>query len=90
VTDLVLRELLPKAYAGLDRLGVNPAQRDRLLQVVEGRCRTGRNGATWQTEEVWAGEHGRGLSRNAALHEMLLRYSAHQQTNEPVHTWPIG
>jgi hypothetical protein len=89
VTDLVLAELLPKAYAGLTRFGVAPAHRDRLLGVIEQRCRTGRNGATWQTEAVWAAEHKRGLGRDAALHDMLLRYSSFQRTNEPVHTWPI-
>jgi hypothetical protein len=89
VTDLVRRVLLPKAYAGLDKFGVAPAHRDRLLGVIDERCRTGRNGASWQTEAVWAAEHHRGLSRDAALHEMLLRYSALQHTNAPVHTWPI-
>jgi len=68
---------------------VAPAHRDRLLGVIDERCRTGRNGASWQTEAVWAAEHHRGLSRDAALHEMLLRYSALQHTNAPVHTWPI-
>jgi hypothetical protein len=89
VTDLVLEVLLPKAYAGLDRFGVAPAHRDRLLKIIEERCRTGRNGATWQTESVWAAERIRGLDREAALHDMLLRYNALQRTNEPVHTWPV-
>ena len=90
VTELVRSVLLPKAYAGLDRFGVDPAQRDRLLGIIEERCRLGRNGATWQAEAVRAAEHDRGLSRSAALHEMLLRYRALQQTNEPVHTWPAA
>jgi Glutamate-cysteine ligase family 2(GCS2) len=90
VTDLVLAELLPKACAGLDRFGVAPEHRDRLLAIIEQRCRTGRNGATWQTESVWSAEHRRGLDRNAALRDMLLRYSTLQHTNEPVHTWPIA
>jgi Glutamate-cysteine ligase family 2(GCS2) len=90
VTELVLRQLLPKAYQGLDKLGVDPAHRDRLLGVIEGRCRTGRNGATWQTEAVWAAEHYRNLDRAGALHHMLLRYGELQWTNEPVHTWPVG
>jgi hypothetical protein len=89
VTDLVLGELLPKAYAGLDKLGVAAVHRDRLLGLIESRCRIGRNGATWQTEAVWAAEDRRGLGRAAALHDMLLRYSALQHTNEPVHTWPV-
>jgi gamma-glutamyl:cysteine ligase YbdK (ATP-grasp superfamily) len=89
VTDLVLDVLLPKAHAGLDRLGVDPIQRDRLLGIIEGRCVSGRNGATWQASAVWSAEHRRGLSRDAALHDMLLRYSSLQRTNSPVHTWPV-
>jgi hypothetical protein len=89
VTDLVLESLLPKAYAGLDRFGVSPVLRDRLLGIIEQRCRTGRNGAVWQTEAVWAAERGRGLDRSAALHDMLQRYTRLQRTNEPVHTWPV-
>jgi hypothetical protein len=89
VTDLVLDTLLPQAHAGLEKFGVDAAQRERLLGIIEGRCRAGRNGAAWQTEAVWLAEHRRGLDRNAALHDMLLRYSALQKSNEPVHTWPI-
>ncbi len=89
VTDLVRRDLLPKAYQGLDKLGVAPAHRDRLLGVIDDRCRTGRNGAVWQTESVWAAEHHRHLDRPAALHRMLLRYGELQRTNEPVHTWHV-
>ena len=89
VTDLVLDVLLPQAAAGLDRFGVDPAERDRLLGVIEGRCRTGRNGAVWQTETVLAAERGRNLDRPEALRHMLLRYQELQRGNEPVHTWPV-
>ncbi|MEV4627510.1 glutamate--cysteine ligase [Micromonospora sp. NPDC049523] len=89
VTDLVLDVLLPRAAAGLDRFGVAPAERDRLLGIIEQRCRTRRNGAVWQAKSVWAAEHHHGLDRSAALHRMLQRYGELQRTNEPVHTWPI-
>jgi hypothetical protein len=88
VTDLVRSVLLPLAYEGLDRFGVDPSHRDRLLGIIDERCRLGRNGATWQTEAVWTAEHQRRLTRGDALHDMLLRYWALQQSNEPVHTWP--
>ncbi|MFG1997012.1 glutamate--cysteine ligase [Actinoplanes sp. NPDC048988] len=88
VTDLVRSVLLPKAYAGLDLYGVDPSLRDRLLAVIDERCRLARNGATWQTDFVRHAEHHRGLTRPAALREMLLRYWSLQQTDEPVHTWP--
>jgi hypothetical protein len=88
VADLVRSVLLPKAYAGLERFGVDRIHRDRLLGVIEERCRLGRNGASWQAEAVWSAEHRRGLNRTAALQEMVLRYRSLQQSNAPVHTWP--
>jgi hypothetical protein len=88
VTDLVRSVLLPKAAAGLDRFGVDPAVRDRLLGIIDERCRLGRNGASWQTEAVRLAECRPGTDRPGALRDMLLRYCALQQTNEPVHTWP--
>jgi hypothetical protein len=89
VTDLVLEKLLPKAYDGLDRFGVDPAVRDRLLGVIEGRCVTRRNGAVWQTQVTQSLERDRNLDRLSALREMLRRYSGHLHDNEPVHTWPV-
>src|SRR5690606_28296366 len=56
VTDLVLEWLLPKAYEGLDRYGVDGRLRDRLLGIVEQRCLTGRTGAVWQLATVEAEE----------------------------------
>ena len=88
VTELVRSVLLPKAFRGLDQFGVDPVHRDRLLGIIDERCRLGRNGATWQTEAVRVAEHRRGLNRQRALRDMLLRYQALQQSNEPVHTWP--
>jgi hypothetical protein len=88
VTDLVLEWLLPKAYEGLDRYGVDGPMRDRLLGVIEQRCLTGRNGAVWQHDAVSAAEHG-GLDRPAALRAMVRRYGEYQRSNAPVHTWPV-
>jgi len=89
VTDLVLDVLLPKASAGLDRFGVRPAVRDRLLRIIERRCVQRCNGATWQTRMVRRLERRHNLDRPAALREMLRRYSARLHTNEPVHEWTV-
>ncbi|MFI5841008.1 glutamate--cysteine ligase [Catenuloplanes sp. NPDC051500] len=85
--ELVMSTLLPMAYDGLDRFGVDPEQRDRLLGIIEGRCRTGQTGAAWQTTRVADAER-RGKTREQALHEMVLAYAELQRTNEPVHLWP--
>jgi hypothetical protein len=90
VTELVLRRLLPLAVAGLDKWGVDVGERDRLLKVIEQRCLTGRNGATWQVETLHALQDEKHLDRSAALHEMLRRYLPPMHDNVPVHDWPIG
>jgi hypothetical protein len=89
VVDLVLERLLPKAHSGLERFGVDPVIRDRLLGIIEARCLTRRNGSVWQIEAVHRLETKRGMDRMTALHEMLHRYAMLQHSNEPVHTWPI-
>ncbi|GHJ46630.1 hypothetical protein Cs7R123_39720 [Catellatospora sp. TT07R-123] len=87
ITDLVL-ELLPRAAEGLDQYGVGPAERDRLLGIIEQRCLLGRNGATWQVQTVRALQE-RGLDRPEALRQMVGRYAELSRGNEPVHTWPL-
>jgi hypothetical protein len=84
--ELVLDQLLPMAHEGLRRWGVATEVRERFLGVIEGRARTGRNGAAWQVATVRTlQEHG--MARPAALAEMLRQYCDHMHTNEPVHTW---
>ncbi len=84
--ELVLRQLLPMADEGLRAWGVAAEVRDRFLAVIEGRAKTGRNGAAWQVSTVRALQEG-GMTRPAALAEMLRRYCDHMHSNEPVHTW---
>jgi hypothetical protein len=67
--------------------GVDPGVRDRLLGVVEGRCTTGTNGASWQVAPVRELEGQGGLDRIPAPHRMLRRYVENMHSNEPVHTW---
>ena len=84
--ELVLRHLLPMADDGLRRWGVAADVRDRFLGVIEGRAKTGRNGSAWQVATVRALQE-RGLTRPAALAEMLHQYCERMHSNEPVHTW---
>ena len=86
--ELVLRRLLPLARDGLVRWGVNPADADRLLGIIEQRCLTGRTGAAWQIATVAALTQRSGADRPEALRLMTQRYIEHMHTNQPVHTWP--
>jgi hypothetical protein len=89
-TELVLRKLLPLAYEGLDRWGVDRSERDRLLGIIEGRCVAERTGATWQVQALHEIEEHGGTDRARALRELVHRYSVHMHSNEPVHTWPLS
>jgi hypothetical protein len=87
-TELVLRRLLPMAYEGLDRWGMDPAVRDRLLGIIEQRCTGHINGAEWQVRTFHQiDDDKRPLDRRDSLREMLGRYVEHMHSNEPVHTW---
>jgi gamma-glutamyl:cysteine ligase YbdK (ATP-grasp superfamily) len=88
VAELVLRRLLPLAREGLSRWGVDPDSAGRLLGIIEQRCLTGRNGATWQVAATRALSGPGGASRAEALRQMTQRYIEHMHANEPVHTWP--
>lgn len=87
--ELVLRRLLPKAYDGLEKWGMQPQERDRLLGIIEKRCLTGRNGATWQTQTFHRLFDSGAMDRFDALREVVRRYSEHMHTNIPVHEWSV-
>jgi hypothetical protein len=87
--ELVLRRLLPMAHDGLDRWGVEAADRDRLLGMIECRCLDSQNGASWQAAMFHKLYEERKLDRADALREMTVRYRDLMHANEPVHTWPV-
>jgi hypothetical protein len=87
VAELVLRRLLPLAHEGLERWGIDAADRDRLLGIVERRCVGMRNGATWMADSFHR-LYDR-LDRADALRAMTVRYRELMHSNEPVHTWPL-
>ncbi len=89
VTELVLRRLLPLAADGLSRWGVDSADASRLLGIIEQRCLTSRNGATWQSHTVQAHDRA-GTGRPEAMRMMTQEYIERMHTNEPAHGWPVG
>ena len=86
VTELTLRRLLPMAAEGLAEWGVDDVDSRRLLGIIEQRCLTGRNGATWQVEAVNA-LTGAGLTRDEAMRQMTQGYIERMNSNVPAHEW---
>ncbi|MDQ0579644.1 glutamate--cysteine ligase [Streptomyces rishiriensis] len=87
--SLVRDELLPLAEAGLTGWGVEPADRDFYLGIIEERCRRRTNGASWQVATFHRAVEA-GLSRDEALAATTRRYAELMHAGEPVHTWPVG
>jgi hypothetical protein len=90
VAELVLRRLLPAAHAGLEEAGVAAADRDRLLGIIERRCVTMQNGATWQADTFHKLYEQQKLDRADALRRMTVLYRERMHANEPVHDWPVA
>ncbi|HYK30889.1 MAG TPA: glutamate--cysteine ligase, partial [Streptosporangiaceae bacterium] len=86
--ELVLRKLLPLAQDGLGRWGVDQADADRLLGIIEQRCLTGRTGASWQIGAVAALSERGAADRAESLRLMTQSYIEYMHANEPVHAWP--
>lgn len=84
VRDL-LSELLPCAALGLETLGVEGEEIERLLGIVAARCESGITPARWQRDRLEELEPRHG--RAGALAEMLERYLTHAASNRPVHEW---
>ncbi|MFI5828401.1 glutamate--cysteine ligase [Streptomyces sp. NPDC051578] len=86
-TELVLRRLLPLAHRGLEATGMDDTWREQLLGVIEQRCVSGRNGATWQSEMFHHLDDN--LRRHESLRRMTCQYMDYMHMNAPVHTWPV-
>ncbi len=82
-----MEELLPCAATGLDALGVERVETERLLAIIAARCQKAMTPARWQRRRLAALEAR--MDRARALAEMLQQYLVLSATNEPVHQWDL-
>lgn len=82
---LILDHLLPLAHEGLKQAGIDSADRDRYLNIIEERVRRDQTGSLWMLRSL-AAMDGRGTRerRHRALTASMLEQ---QQAGFPVHTW---
>jgi CBS domain-containing protein/gamma-glutamyl:cysteine ligase YbdK (ATP-grasp superfamily) len=82
--DLIVKELLPAAREGLRTHGIDPADIDRYLGVLEARVESQQTGSNWALRSLakmaQAPIDVRMRSLTSAMH-------ANQKSGEPVHTW---
>ena len=81
VTDLVINELLPKAAIGLSQLGISQQDSDEYLNIIRERAITKATGGNWQTSMM--------KQDGMTFQKMMLKYIELQNSNQPVHQWPV-
>ena len=84
ITELI-EEFLPRARTGLETLGVDAADIDRLWAVIEQRFATRRTGAAWQLREYERYRHS--CEREEACARMLSDYVDNVMEGHPVASW---
>ena len=79
--DLILKVLLPMAREGLNELGIDKNDIKDYLGVIEGRVKTGQNGAAWQRAY---------MRKCSNIPEALCgAYYERQESGKPVHEWSV-
>ena len=81
VRQLLLESLLPAARAGLERLAIDSADRERFLSIIEERVASGRTGSWWQ--RAYRERHGADMAR------LGQAYLERQRGGLPVHAWAL-
>jgi gamma-glutamyl:cysteine ligase YbdK (ATP-grasp superfamily) len=81
VRALILEQLLPQAAEGLEALNIPHAEAAYWLGILRNRVTSGQTGSQWQ--RLWIQRHGKDFRG------MIDTYHQHQQTDQPVHSWPV-
>jgi CBS domain-containing protein len=86
--SLILKILLPTARAGLATAGIDAADIERYLGVIEQRVNQHRTGARWTLDSLATmGDEGTADLRFRTLTAAMIE---RQKTGEPVHRWPLA
>lgn len=81
ISEVLASEVLPMARKGLERFDLDGADIETFLGVIEGRLRTGLNGAAWQ--RAYVARHG------ADMQALTHAYLEGQCSGCPVHEWSL-
>ncbi len=86
--QLICEQLVPTAREGLKSHGVDSADIDKYMGIIEERVTSGRTGARWMLDSLAAlGDQGRPEERYRAMTGAMFR---RQRRGRPVHTWRLA
>lgn len=86
--NLVLEELAPRARKGLERVGIDSADIDRYIGVIEDRAAARRTGAGWMVESL--AEMDPAAKKNVRLRALTGQMRDNQAKGDPIHTWELA
>lgn len=79
--NIILEKLLIQAETGLYKLGIDQADSQRYLSVIEQRVTNNKTGSQWQLDFLNAHQDNRT--------QLTLNYLRNQKTGKPVHEWDL-
>ncbi len=89
VSRIILEELLPRARKGLVRAGVDVADSERLLDIIQERVSQEKSGAQWMLDSYC--EMDKRAKPNVRLRSLTAAMKAHQEgSDDPMHTWKLA
>lgn len=88
VGKLIEEEFLPRAKKGLALAGVDEADIERLLGVIEARVGAEKSGARWMIDSL--AEMDKRAKQNVRMRTLTAAMKVNQEAGEPVHTWPLA
>lgn len=83
--ELINDELLPISQEGLEKAGVNSADIEKYLQVIEERVSSGMTGSQWLLNSYSLLKKGN--EKNDCLVTLTSAMVKRQESGKPVHTW---
>ncbi len=86
--DLLAKHLLPRARSGLERVGIDSADIDRYIGVIERRVETRQTGARWVLSSLEA--MGSGRTTDERMRNLTEAIVVNQRHETPVSDWPIA
>jgi CBS domain-containing protein/gamma-glutamylcysteine synthetase len=86
--QLILEELLPRARHGLRLAGIEAADIERFLGIIEERISHEKTGSQWVLDS-WTKMNPLAKA-NVRLRSLTVAMKKYQEANQPVHTWDLA
>ncbi len=86
--NLILDELLPRARHGLQTVGVDAADIEKYLGVLEERVSAEKTGASWMLESL--SKMDKRAKQNVRMRSLTAAMIANQETGKPLHEWSLA